>query len=563
MVVWRLLVLCLVPAICDFQDHHGEVREWLVPSQELPLKTRGRYVVGKSGRRVLLACVNWYGASQRQMVMNGLDNQPASVMASRIVELKFNCIRLPFSLEMVLDNMSVPRPEEMLAANPELLGLSPMEVFDKTVTALTNVGLLVILNNHVSSAVWCCSGNDGEGLWHTERYPEQEWLRGLRLVARRYSKNPRVVGFDLRNEIRANGAILPTWGSGDVFTDWSIAAIKGAKEVLKEQQDLLIVVSGIHFGMRLSEVPNRPIHEEVPELHNRTVYTTHFYYGWSFDMMAYDRISKNIIILMFFACWLWVLLALDRESKNFRSFQAAPSSQEANFPWELRAAAAVLALQALLFAIGEYLGQSCGHVHIVSPPAFVVLSSWCFCISYVIWTRILVAYTLVLFTNFRNKDVQWRYSRPRDLPDDTLQMPVPALTIPRFTLAMCASESLVQPLRERKRFYATAALLLLLLLVVVGQKCGSYNNFRGELDACLGPLLSGEGVTPAPVWLSEFGTDVRDNYFNNIMRYIKENELDFAYWSINGEKRLNESETYGLLQDDNFAVRLDSLLEDK
>ena len=26
---------------------------------------------------------------------------------------------------------------------------------------------------------------------------------------------------------------------------------------------------------------------EVPALRNRTIYTTHFYYGWSFDMMAY------------------------------------------------------------------------------------------------------------------------------------------------------------------------------------------------------------------------------------------------------------------------------------
>ena len=83
----------------------------------------------------------------------------------------------------------------MLAANPELQGLSPMEarsklwlpevllqglnlepsththrlrrgyrlkafplmswqVFDRTVSALTSVGLLVILNNHVSSAGW-------------------------------------------------------------------------------------------------------------------------------------------------------------------------------------------------------------------------------------------------------------------------------------------------------------------------------------------------------------------------------------------------------------------------
>ena len=28
----------------------------------------------------------------------------------------------------------------------------------------------------------------------------------------------------------------------------------------------------------------------------------------------------------------------------------------------------------------------------------------------------------------------------------------------------------------------------------------------------------------------------------------KEQQLDFAYWSINGDKRANESETYGLLQ---------------
>ena len=103
-------------------------------------------------------------------------------------------------------------------------------------------------------------------------------------------------------------------------------------------------------------------------------------------------------------------------------------------------------------------------------------------------------------------------------------------------LAFCASEALVQPLRERKRISAFGALLLLLILVVVGTKCGSYETFRGELDACLGPLLSGDGVVPAPVWLSEhldclkrkrreilrFGTDVRDNYFNNIITYMKE-----------------------------------------
>ena len=45
-----------------------------------------------------------------------------------------------------------------------------------------------------------------------------------------------------------------------------------------------------------------------------------------------------------------------------------------------------------------------------------------------------------------------------------------------------------------------AAALLLLVLLFLGERCGSYANFQGELDACLGPLLSGRGVTPAPVW---------------------------------------------------------------
>ena len=48
-----------------------------------------------------------------------------------------------------------------------------------------------------------------------------------------------------------------------------------------------------------------------------------------------------------------------------------------------------------------------------------------------------------------------------------------------------------------------AAALLLLVLLFLGERCGSYGNFQGELDACLGPLLSGRGVTPAPVWRTQ------------------------------------------------------------
>ena len=51
-----------------------------------------------------------------------------------------------------------------------------MDVFDATVSGLTDEGLIVLLNNHNSKAGWCCSEQDGDGLWYTHKYPEEMWI---------------------------------------------------------------------------------------------------------------------------------------------------------------------------------------------------------------------------------------------------------------------------------------------------------------------------------------------------------------------------------------------------
>ena len=43
-------------------------------------------------------------------------------------------------------------------------------------------------------------------------------------MAERYKNNPRVIGMDLRNEVRPNFHIRPTWGTGNKLTDWKMAA---------------------------------------------------------------------------------------------------------------------------------------------------------------------------------------------------------------------------------------------------------------------------------------------------------------------------------------------------
>ena len=51
-----------------------------------------------------LSCVNWYGFQLEDLVLNGLDRQPLEVIALRIKELGFNCIRLVYALDVIYKN---------------------------------------------------------------------------------------------------------------------------------------------------------------------------------------------------------------------------------------------------------------------------------------------------------------------------------------------------------------------------------------------------------------------------------------------------------------------------
>jgi aryl-phospho-beta-D-glucosidase BglC (GH1 family) len=81
------------------------------------------------------------------LVVNGLDVQPINNIAMKISELGFNCVRLPFALDTYFINPIIP--EHIIAANPDLFGKTAMEIFDSTVQALTDQGLIVLLNNHI------------------------------------------------------------------------------------------------------------------------------------------------------------------------------------------------------------------------------------------------------------------------------------------------------------------------------------------------------------------------------------------------------------------------------
>jgi aryl-phospho-beta-D-glucosidase BglC (GH1 family) len=262
-------------------DNGGTQNPELQPPRapKLPLSTRGRYVVDAAGNRFKLASVNWYGASDTRKVAGGLDTAPLASIVTAIRALGFNSVRLPFSNLMLHD--SNPVDHRAVAANPQLDGLTPLEVYDRVVAALTNQGIVVIVNNHTTHPMWCCN-LDSDGLWYTSDYSEDQWVDDWAMVARRYRDNPGVVGADLRNEVRPESTStlprFPNWAAQP--NDWRVAAERAGNRVLEENPDLLVVVEGINFGQPFAPRPHlRPVSSDPIRLNvpHKLVYGAHNY----------------------------------------------------------------------------------------------------------------------------------------------------------------------------------------------------------------------------------------------------------------------------------------------
>lgn len=224
-------------------------------------------MVDSNNHRVKLAAVSWYGAEEQDYVVAGLEAATLDQIASEIKCYGFNAVRLPWSNQMYESNPLVG--DAMVAANPQLKGLRAMDVFDAVVNALAKQGLLIVLDNHVSAANWCCSNTDGNQLWYNSAYPESSWIADWQGMARRYANQPAVIGVDLRNEPRATA----TWG-GDPAYDWHAAAERGGNAVLASNANLLIFVEGVNYAGDLTGVAQLPVALIVS---NRLVYSAHDY----------------------------------------------------------------------------------------------------------------------------------------------------------------------------------------------------------------------------------------------------------------------------------------------
>lgn len=257
------------------------------------LSTRGNQIVDATGATVRLTGINWFGMETDNKTFHGLW---ASVtwrsMIDHMAQLGYNTIRVPYAGDAL--KAGAVATSVNTNTNPDLVGLSPLQILDKVVDYAGSLGMRVILDRHRPSSA------GQTALWYTPAVSEASMIADWQLLARRYAGNTTVVGADLFNEPHAEGTYPhgtgSCWGCGDTARDWRLAAERIGNAVHAANPSWLVLVEGVScldgsnanvwdsipddpdacswWGGNLSGVATNPVRLTVP---NKLVYSAHDY----------------------------------------------------------------------------------------------------------------------------------------------------------------------------------------------------------------------------------------------------------------------------------------------
>ncbi|HEY3310074.1 MAG TPA: glycoside hydrolase family 5 protein [Anaerolineales bacterium] len=238
------------------------------------LRTSGNKILDASSKEVGFSGLNWFGFETPTNVVDGLWSRNWSSILDQIKTRGYNVIRLPFSNAMLKPGVMPAGVNYTL--NPDLDGLTSLQVMDRIIAGAGARDLKIILDNHRSTPG---GGPQAGGLWYTNEYSESGWIDDWKMLATRYKYSSAVIGMDLRNEPHE-----ACWGCGDPAKDWRLAAEKAGNAILSVNPNVLIIVEGVSqnnnqytwWGANLIGARDYPVRLDVPD---RLVYSIHEYPG--------------------------------------------------------------------------------------------------------------------------------------------------------------------------------------------------------------------------------------------------------------------------------------------
>jgi endoglucanase len=196
--------------------------------------TSGSKIVNSSGQTVRFTGANWFGFETANYMPHGIWSVSYTSLLDKVKSMGLTVLRLPYSDDIFTPGRTPSGLNQ--AENPDLVGLTSLQVMDKLIGYAGQIGVRILLDRHRPDA------NSQSSLWYTSSVSEATWINNMKALANRYKGNATVVGIDLHNEPHAPEAC---WGCGDLARDWRLAAERAGNAVLSVEPNWLIVVEGV------------------------------------------------------------------------------------------------------------------------------------------------------------------------------------------------------------------------------------------------------------------------------------------------------------------------------
>ena len=213
------------------------------------LHTDGTRILDKDGKEVWLTGLNWFGYNTGTNLFDGLWNSKLEPTVKAIADHGFNLIRVPISAELINQwaKGEYPTANYNHAYNEALNSMNSLEIFDYYLKLAEANGIKVMPDIH--SAETNASGHN-VNLWYTQKVTEEDWLKALEWMAKRYKDNDTIIAYDLKNEphgkpYEKDGAAI--WNDSKQQNNWKYAAEKAAARILAVNPNVLILVEGIEI----------------------------------------------------------------------------------------------------------------------------------------------------------------------------------------------------------------------------------------------------------------------------------------------------------------------------
>src|SRR3954468_18601349 len=109
------------------------------------LHTSGNKIVDSTGATVRLTGINWFGMETDNKTFHGLwSSNPWKSQLDTMARLGYNTLRIPFSDDALKAGATASGINDFV--NPDLVGLSPLQILDQVIGYAGTKGMRVILD---------------------------------------------------------------------------------------------------------------------------------------------------------------------------------------------------------------------------------------------------------------------------------------------------------------------------------------------------------------------------------------------------------------------------------